>query len=176
MSVFVIIVAVFGIATCLLLRSNISASAQPQVLAASTEVVGSEDMSILDKINKVRVEAGVPELLYSTAMKKLTADRVSDMSSNHYYNHISPDGNDFGDVIRDYDPESGSSCENLQLQIGDSWQTAVDAWVDSPAHYRCLTDPGLTRGAGSVTTYDAVSFDQSKSAEQLFVFAFIATN
>lgn len=171
--IFTLLLALAGIASLYMIRSNTVVAQQPQVLSVSVDAV---EMSILDKINKVRVESGVKELSYSSAMKSLTTDRVSDMANRQYYSHKTPDGYTFASTILDYDSKSGTSCENLQLQVGDDWQEAVDAWVDSPAHYRCLTNPNLTRGAGSVSAYDAVVYDKSNDSKQLYVFAFIATN
>lgn len=171
-----LLLAVTGVAALYMVRSNTVIAQQPQVLAASNESVSAVEKSILDKINKVRVESGARELTYSSAMKRLTSDRVSDMAKRQYYSHKTPDGYTFADTIQDYDSASGASCENLQLQFGDDWQEAVDAWVDSPAHYRCLTNPNLNRGAGSVASYDEAIYDDSNAAKQMYVFAFIATN
>ena len=174
--IFTLVVALSGVAVIYMTHSTSVLARQPQVLAAAVETVDKAEMSILDKINKVRVESGSKELTYSTAMKKLTTDRVSDMATRQYYSHKNPDGYTFAQTIHDYDSASDSSCENLQLQIGDSWQEAVDAWINSPAHHRCLTDPNLTRGAGSMIAYDEVNYDKSSGDEQMFVFAFVATN
>jgi uncharacterized protein YkwD len=168
--------AVTVVASTIVMRNVSQATATPQVLAASAEVADSENLLILEMINKVRVEAGVGKLDFARAMRLQTTDRVSDMATRQYYSHRSPDGLTFGDKIQDYDPTSGLSCENLQLQVGNDWQTAVDAWVKSPAHYRCLTNPKLTRGAGSVSAYDAISYSGSENDKQMYVFAFIATN
>jgi uncharacterized protein YkwD len=168
--------AITYVASSTALRKNSVVVTMPQVLAASAELADDENLLILDMINKVRVEAGVEKLAYSRAMRDQTTDRVSDMATRQYYSHRSPEGIGFGQTIHDYDPSSGSSCENLQLQIGDNWQTAVDAWVSSPAHYKCLTNPVLTRGAGSVSAYDTVSYTGSEMTTQMYVFAFIATN
>ena len=177
-SSFVIFVAIATAVAIFMMRSigTIAKTNQPQVLAASVVTTEPADMGIVSKINKVRVEAGVPAIAYSPAMKLLTTVRVTDMSTKQYYSHTSPTGIKFGDIIKDYDPTSSNSCENLQLQVGDDWQSAVDAWVSSPAHYRCLINPDLDRGAGSVVVYDDIAYEGSKGSKQMFVFAFIATN
>jgi len=175
-SIFTLLFAFTGHIANYTISSTRAFESQAQVLAATQEVGSATDSAILDKINKVRVESGVKELDYSSAMKNLTTTRVTDMATKQYYSHTSPTGIKFGDIIKDYDPTSGNSCENLQLQVGDDWQSAVDAWVKSPAHYRCLTKPELTRGAGNGTAYEDVSYAGSGSPKQMFVFSFIATN
>ncbi len=167
--IFMLLLAATSAAALYTIRSNTAEAQQAQVLAASVETVDAVEMSIMDKINKIRAESGVPTIAYSSAMKLLTTDRVADMSAQQYYSHTSPAGLKFGDVIKNYDPTSGVSCENLQLQVGDDWQAAVDAWVSSPAHYRCLINPNLTRGAGSVALYDEVSYGESSTSSQMYV-------
>jgi uncharacterized protein YkwD len=174
--IILVATAITYVASSMVVRIASQTTAVPQVLAASVDVADDENLLILDMINKVRVEAGVEKLVYSRAMRDQTTDRVSDMATRQYYSHQSPEGIGFGQTIHDYDPSSGSSCENLQLQIGDNWQTAVDAWISSPAHYKCLTNPVMTRGAGSVSVYDTVSYTGSDTTRQMYVFAFIATN
>lgn len=175
-TILISIIASLGLAGYYVSNSgSVTTEAQAQVLAATNQIDPAEQ-AILDLINTVRADAGVAPLVFSSAMKKLTTDRVQDMVSRQYYSHKTPDGLDFGDMILTYDQTSKSSCENLQLQIGSDWQDAVDAWVASPPHYACITNPALTRAGGSVARYDDVAREGSDSANQMYVFALIATN
>lgn len=155
---------------------NQGASVQPQVLASAITVIDQKENDIINQINGIRRGAGVSEVTYDFGLKDLSTMRVADMVDNEYYSHTTPQGYTYGNFMGKYSPDSTFSCENLQLQSGSDAKSVVDAWVDSPAHYRCLTYPGVSKIAISYGVYSEVISVNSESPEQMNIFAMILAN
>lgn len=146
---------------------------EPQVLASSTELTQTQRL-FLNKINALRTDAGVDELAYSEDIEKLTDFRVSDMSSREYYSHRTPDGTDYSNYLNNFNIETSSSCENLQLQIGSDIDEAIEAWKNSRSHYLCVINPKLNKIAFSYLPFEIGPTTNSK--DLAFVFSMIAVN
>jgi uncharacterized protein YkwD len=149
---------------------------QSQVLASTVTVVEQKENDIIYQINAVRREAGLSEVTYDFGLKDLSSMRVADMIDNEYYSHTTPQGYTYGNFMGKYSPGSSFSCENLQLQAGSDENSVVDAWVKSPAHYRCLTNPRVTKVAVSYGVYSDVTRTHSESSDEMYIFAMIAAN
>lgn len=167
--------AFFGAFLLLQLASN-GAVVEPQVLGATSSPVDRNVSVITDEINKVRSGVGAEELVYSLDLQNLTDFRVSDMVARDYYSHKTPDGYTYANYIAEYDSGSTYSCENLQLQVGSSPEEAVEAWVNSPSHYRCLTNPNVSNIAVSYSPHGEVVYGLDNQPQQMFVFALVASN
>ncbi len=151
-------------------------SVEPQVLAAVSTPIDQKESEIIDMVNEIRRGVGVEELVYSSDLKYLTMNRVIDMKTNKYYSHISPEGLTYVASIGNYVSGSTHSCENLQLQVGQDTSEVVTSWKNSPAHYRCLTDPKITRISISNTDHLSAYSHETKQNKQMYVFAMIASN
>jgi uncharacterized protein YkwD len=149
-------------------------SVEPQVLAASSSVASVEQQLFLDKVNEVRLSAGVEKLSYDTKLENLTDYRVEDMVARNYYSHKTPELTTYADYFDKFNINSSFSCENLQLQIGPDVYEAVDAWINSSSHYECLVDSRLKTVAFNYDLHETV-FSQG-SQKNMYVFAMIAAN
>lgn len=178
-STLALFIAVFGIFYLFRIAMT-GATVEPQVLGDSVSSVDAPvDPSIalmINEINNVRSGVGVDEFSYNNELQGLTDYRVQDMVSREYYSHKTPDGFTYANNIPEFYPESSYSCENLQLQVGNNIAEAVSAWVNSPAHYRCLVNPRVSNVAISYTVHGKSIAINSNQSQQMYVFALIASN
>lgn len=159
-----------------LFLGNISSGVlvEPQVLGASSSQVNTEQQEFISKINQIRSSAGAKELIYSENNENITKYRVQDMVDRDYYSHKTPDGATYASYFKDYGIETRFSCENLQLQGGSDINKAIKSWVDSSAHFECLTDSRLNQISFSYVLYDSIASNDNLS-QDVYVFAMIAT-
>ncbi len=175
-----IIIAIIMISGMLIINNStqteLELSHAPQVLAVS-DARPSTDITdtLLEAINDYRVQNGLRALQMSPAIKSLAVFRVSDMVSNRYYAHRSPEHLTYADFINKFVDGSTVSCENLQLQNSQDIEEAIAAWSRSASHRDCLLNPKLTRGATADLYYDALS-NKTDNSPSTYVFAFIGSN
>jgi uncharacterized protein YkwD len=98
------------------------------------------------------------------------------MITRDYYSHKTPEGFTYANYMSEYVPSSTFSCENLQLQTGDSAADAFNAWFNSPSHKKCLTSPNITKVAISNSRHGEPIYSSDNQLKQLFVFALVASN
>jgi uncharacterized protein YkwD len=174
-SIIVAILSIIGYGL-LITSTSRGVSVEPQVLAATTTSSNSVENSIISQINSIRQDVGVEAVTYSDDLKQLTNQRVSDMTTNNYYSHKSPNGTTYASYIKVFVPKSTFSCENLQLQMDADVNTAIEAWVNSPAHYKCLIDARLVNIAISYDVHSEIDTDDGFTPRQMYVFVMIASN
>ena len=105
--------------------------------ATTGSVLGHESnitiSSLVDQTNKMRVQAGVPELKINDKLNKAAYLKAKDMFADQYWAHNAPDGTEpwkwFGDVEYNYN-EAG---ENLAKNFS-STSAVMTAWMNSPEH------------------------------------------
>lgn len=151
-------------------------SDESQVLGASTSPSNQTENLLISDINSIRRGAGVDELVYSLDLQELTDFRTQDLVERDYYSHKTPEGYTYAKYMKDYNISSTYSCENLQLQVGDSLANAVVAWQKSPAHLRCLVNPNVSKVAISYAPHGDVIYENNNQPKQMYVFVFIASN
>jgi uncharacterized protein YkwD len=156
--------------------SSPRAIVEPQVLAASTVSTDAIENNMIARINSIRRDAGVSAVSFDENLKALATYRAVDMANKRYYSHTSPDGNTFGDYMNQYKNTSTFSCENLQLQLGESADSAISSWVASSSHYRCLVDPRITSIAISFTEHTFDVRNSSGKTQDYYVYVLIASN
>lgn len=174
---FVLAIATIMIGGAFILSSVNKVTSEP---ISSPQVLGVTSTqepidSMLGVINDYRIQNGLEALQMSPEIKELANYRVSDMVSDQYYAHTSPENLTYADIISNYVEDSTVSCENLQLQNSELVQEAVAAWMKSASHKKCLLNPKLTRGAIASSYYDEISnrFDSNSAT---YVFVFIGSN
>jgi len=147
---------------------------QGNVLAVAVSQPNSPD-SVGDKqletINKVRIASGSTQLQFDVEIDSVARQRTTEMVSEQYYAHERKDGTYFDNL---FSTAKKHSCENLQLQTGNSIEKAVQAWIDSPSHKKCLLSPSLSKAAVSVTEFMPGSGGTTN--QKTYLFAFIAAS
>lgn len=114
---------------------------QPEVKSVQTHkpVVSTPEMSpftrteLLEGINKLRASEGKSPLTINARLNESAQLKANDMTKNHYWAHISPDGTEpwawFDKANYDY----GVAGENLAKCYKKS-DNAIKAWWNSPGH------------------------------------------
>ena len=92
----------------------------------------SEIASIVDAMNRERAARGLTPLRINRRLTLAANDRVGDMLSKHYFDHVSPEGmSPFKWVERE-----GYAYHEVgeNLAIGYRSDAVVDGWMRSPGH------------------------------------------
>ena len=130
-------------------KYTISSPTEPQVAAAVSVQTAN---TIINEINRVRVESDLLPLEESVALLQITEKRASDMLQRGYYAHQSPTGESFMSYLE----TDEYTCENLLLYPSEDPTEVVQQWLLSPQHRRCILDPRLqTASVTSVPMTDA---------------------
>lgn len=103
-------------------------------------VLRSTELLTYDLTNSIRARNGIPVLTWSSSAAKAARKHSLDMAANHYFNHISPDGERPGDRLN----EAGLTYQSLGENIIAGYGTAIlstHAWFNSPGHRENLLNP-----------------------------------
>lgn len=123
----------------------LTAMTTPPVAETITTKPVIVDKPLLTLINDLRAEKGVHLLIHSPELDKSAQEKADDMASNHYFDHVSPDGVRGINIIPNYLPQATRGSENLAYcGKNDNNTGAFDLWLNSPAHYQGMIDPTVT--------------------------------
>jgi uncharacterized protein YkwD len=107
------------------------------------------DVSVLQRVNEVRSESGLPPLRVNVSLSRAAAAHTREMVASGYFGHESSDGSPFWKRVKHYYGSKGfarwSVGENLVwgspvLSGGD----AVQSWLESPEHRANLLSQSWT--------------------------------
>ena len=136
---------------------NTFAAHPTQVKGEAIDAPVATGNALVDEINRVRYENGVSPLAIDEALSKIASSRTTDMTTNNYYAHQSPNGTYFSDLMKQDGISYDFACENLDLAFSGAESTYVADWMASTkGHRECLlnakvTKVGVATGAMSVT-------------------------
>lgn len=99
-----------------------------------------EDM--LARVNALRAAAGVPPARLCLPLNDSATYKAQSMASVPYYGHHVPAGYPYVGEVAQASGGRGVWGENIALGFG-SVADVVDAWRNSPGHYRNMVDPRL---------------------------------
>jgi hypothetical protein len=89
--------------------------------------------TLVDLANSSRKEEGLTSLIINDKLTEAAKNKASDMFSNQYFAHISPDGKTPWDFIRSANYDYAYAGENLSIGYVDN--TELDsAWMNSLTH------------------------------------------
>ncbi|MEK7151102.1 MAG: CAP domain-containing protein [Patescibacteria group bacterium] len=77
---------------------------------------------------------GLALLLENSQLNAVASRKVQDMFNRQYFEHVSPDGKNVGDLVDGVGYEYIAVGENLALGNYKDDQELVQAWMDSPGH------------------------------------------
>lgn len=77
---------------------------------------------------------GLLPLAENTQLNAAASRKVQDMFNRQYFEHVSPDGKNIGDLVESTGYEYIAVGENLALGNYKDDQELVQAWMDSPGH------------------------------------------
>jgi len=103
--------------------------------------------------NIQRANNGLAPLAENTKLNSAAARKVQDMFNRQYFEHVSPDGKNIGDLVESVGYEYITVGENLALGNYKDDQELVQAWMDSPGHRANIlstkfTEIGVAVGRG----------------------------
>ena len=111
------------------------------------------DAGLLTETNDRRVEFGVKPLQISNKLSQAAHRKANDILQNQYWDHVSPEGVEPWDWIK----ETGYSYEVAGENLAKNFTTssgAVAAWMNSPSHRDNLLKPEYTEvGFATVEGY-----------------------
>jgi uncharacterized protein YkwD len=133
-------------------------------------------------INEKRKSNGLKSLQWDQSLANIAYLHSKDMAERDYFDHISPEGEDFADryaehgyhletqignhvyvggenlflnnVVRSYqyDPETGEIYEYTYNTLDDLAVSTVEGWMDSPGHRENILTPFTREGIGIFVT------------------------
>lgn len=89
-------------------------------------------------VNEERRKRGIPELIWKSELVPVARAHATDMWKRHYFGHISPDGKDVGDRLKEAGIAYTIAGENLAL--APTVQTAHQGLMNSEGHRENILD------------------------------------
>lgn len=145
-----IVFAVSGYIALMWLLPNWQAWANPFYVkpTVKSQQIASEKPtaeSLLAAVNAERAKAGVEPLVLDERLNKSAQTKADDMKARNYFGHVDPNGKNGATYIFDFAPGTCSYASENITDSGDPKYNTLDAgikaWVDSPTHYRAMTNP-----------------------------------
>ena len=100
--------------------------------------------------NIEREKVGLKPLVKKTKLNTSATQKIDDMFSKQYFEHISPEGKTVADLVKALDYKFQVVGENLALGIFNSDKALVQAWMNSPTHRANILNPKYTEMGASV--------------------------
>ncbi len=120
---------------------------QTQAAAIPTVTLGREEQALWQLVSDARRAAGLPAVTMDNQISVLSRARSTDMATRDYFDHYTPDGQTFLDLMPRYGLTSPRAGETLQENNrADSPAEAARALFASPEHHAVLFDPRYTMG------------------------------
>lgn len=91
--------------------------------------------------NAYRAEQGASLLGRNNLLDQVAAQKLNDMFSQQYFEHVNPQGVGVGDLVKNIGYKFIVVGENLALGNFHDDQTLVDAWMASPGHRANILNP-----------------------------------
>ncbi len=88
---------------------------------------------VIDQTNQKRAELGLAPLVSNPKLNQAALAKAQDMFSHQYWSHISPQGREPWDFIKEANYSYRVAGENLARDFSDT-HSMVQAWMDSPTH------------------------------------------
>jgi len=114
----------------------------PTVTKAASSIIDQEQV-IVDYTNQIRGQAGLPDLEIDSRLMVSAFNKASDMAEKGYFSHANPEGLRMAYWINDTGYYYSLAGENLAKGF-TSIDRLMQAWLDSPSHYRNLVETEFT--------------------------------
>lgn len=96
--------------------------------------------TIFNLVNQERIKAGVKPLVRDARLDATAQERADDMVARNYFSHFDPVT---GEGMIDKQEPGCVQGENI-INVGDLGEKnteAINWWINSPAHYKAMTNP-----------------------------------
>jgi uncharacterized protein YkwD len=192
-AVLVLILAAFLIGGCLeaslpqneTISEEEAAALQEELQGRIKNVIDNTSglaASIHDLINEERKKEGLKSLQWDQSLANIAFDHSKDMAERDYFDHVSPEGEDFADrytehqyrketrvgdtvyvggenlsltnVVRSYtyNPETNEVHEYEYNDLDELANSTVQGWMESPGHRENILTPFTREGIGIYVT------------------------
>lgn len=122
------------------------------------EVQRANELEIFDLTNVAREKQGLSPLKWSNAASVMAYKHSKDMSVNHYFDHVSPQGEDLQMRLSDNHISYIMAGENIAAQYSDGI-AAVEGWMNSEGHRINILNKNYTLlGVGVYEKYYTQNF------------------
>jgi uncharacterized protein YkwD len=124
----------------------IAAGPKPGALpeGGSPHPLTPREARLIELVNSGRVSAGLAPVTLDSGLMRLALSRSTDMATRNYYSHITPEGKDFIDLMREARMPFKFAGEVLSKNNHPD-QIAADrtytSWMGSPSHHDIIMDP-----------------------------------
>jgi len=95
---------------------------------------------IIEATNKQRTKKGLPALSSNSELNASAQDKLADMFTFQYFEHVSPTGESVSDIVQDHGYQYIVVGENLALGNFGGDEQVVTAWMNSPGHRANIMD------------------------------------
>jgi uncharacterized protein YkwD len=120
----------------------------PAAVAAPADLRQAERM-MLDMVNRARLDAGLPPLLFDERVAEVARKHGQDMATNRFFAHVSPTQGDLSDRMKRGGIAVKKCTENLATN--QTLSGAHQGLMESPGHRKNILDPDVSRlGIGIV--------------------------
>jgi uncharacterized protein YkwD len=120
-------------------------STPPPLRGRMDQAAGTLSASgILSETNKQRSAAGLPPLAGNAVLNRAAENKLTDMFTQQYFEHTSPDGKGPADVAAGAGYMFLRVGENLALGNFSSDAELVEAWMNSPGHRANILAEGFS--------------------------------
>ncbi|MBP1573491.1 MAG: CAP domain-containing protein [Oscillospiraceae bacterium] len=114
------------------------------------EVNTIEDISLYDDecfklMNEHRKSLGLPELKYSSELQKAADIRAKELTES--FSHFRPNGEYFDSIFEELGIEYDSFRGEINCSGASLPNEAIEAWIDSPAHYQHMISTSYNAAA-----------------------------
>ncbi len=165
------------------LQSELQAELQEEIAQVrdDSQVLAS---AIHDLVNEERAKNGLAALQWDEALADIAYAHSMDMAKRDYFDHISPEGDDFADryekagynletrigdrvyvggenlflnnVVRSYtyDQETGEKLDYIYSDLDEIASSTVQGWMQSPGHRENILAPFTREGIGVYVTVE----------------------
>ena len=132
-------------------RAHAREGVRPTPARSSSTVTARE--AVLDAMNAYRRQAGLAPLRLDQRLNEAADDRARDMFSKRYFDHVSPDGRQPFEWVKDRGYRYLTAGENLAAGYSSA-AAAAQGWMNSPGHRanllgRTFDDVGVAVVRGS---------------------------
>lgn len=121
---------------------NITPAASAEPLSLNRRWDDMALMKMYSLVNRERAKASLPELSLLTSLNNSAKLKCSDMVAKRYFEHTSPDGVLFGDLIKKNSAGTGYLGENLGMS-NEGVDGVVVGWMASPSHKANILNPNF---------------------------------
>jgi uncharacterized protein YkwD len=118
--------------------ANVEETSTEYATAEDTgENTGSFAAALLNMINAVRLENGLPALNINQAVNAVAQFRSQDMIERNYFSHQTPEGKSIDTILLEFGITYAACGENIQYASPPSWANPgsfFNSWMDSDLH------------------------------------------